>query len=69
MKAYKKRMIKEYWQLRKRIDKLNAKTIRAQNDRKVSDKQYRLLQAQLFSMCAYEGILRQRIEDLGLELS
>ena len=68
MKAYKKRMVKEYWQLRKRIDKLEAKTIRAQGDRKISDKQYRLMQAQLFSMCAYEGILRQRIEDLHIKV-
>lgn len=68
MKKYKKRMVREYWQLRKRIDKLEAKTVRAQGDRKVSDRQYRLMQAQLFSMCAYEGILRQRIEDLGIKV-
>lgn len=60
LKKYQKRMIKEYNQLRKRIDKLD-KFLDKHSD-KLEDEMYRLMRAQYFAMCAYEGTLRIRID-------
>ena len=59
MKKYQKRMIKEYNELRKKIDKLD-KYIGDHGD-KLDDEMYRLMRTQYFAMCAYEGALRLRI--------
>ena len=58
MKKHQRRMIKEYNQLRKRIDKLD-KYLDEKGPR--DDELFRLMRAQYFAMCAYEGILRLRI--------
>lgn len=59
MKKYQKRMIKEYNELRKRIDKLD-KYLDEHGD-ELSDEMFRLMRTQYFAMCAYEGALRLRI--------
>lgn len=59
LKKHQRRMIKEYNQLRNRIDKLD-KFLDEHGD-KVDDEMFRLMRAQYFAMCAYEGTLRLRI--------
>ena len=59
LKKYQRRMIKEYNQLRKRIDKLD-KYLDEHGD-KLGDEMFRLMRAHYFAMCAYEGTLRLRI--------
>lgn len=68
MKKHEKRMVKEYWQLRKRIDKLESKIDKSVYDTEISDSQYRLLRSQFYIMCAYEGVLRERIVSSGIRL-
>lgn len=64
MKKYQKRMVKEYKDLLKKIDKLDRYL--SKNILSVED--YRLMRAQYFCMCAYEGLLRERIERLDVKL-
>ena len=59
MKKYQKRMIKEYNELRKKIDKLD-KFLDEHGD-ELDDEMFRLMRTQYFAMCAYEGALRLRI--------
>ena len=69
MKAFKKRMVKEYFELIERINKLGFAIEKYKYDtKKISDDHYRLMVAQHHAMCAYEGILRARIEDLGIKI-
>ena len=68
MEGWKERMIDEYKELCNRIKKLDD-FIQANEERDesiVSDEQYRLMMIQYYAMCAYEGALRARIEDIGV---
>ena len=68
MKAFKRRMVKEYFNLVKRINKLSFTIEKYKYDtKKIDDNHYRLMVAQYHAMCAYEGILRARLEDLGIK--
>lgn len=68
MDDFKTRMVDEYKQLLERIDKLDKAVDWAADTDEVSDSHYRLMRVQYFAMCAYEGALRARIDDLGLEV-
>lgn len=67
-KKQKKRLAKEYKELLKKIYKLDKFLDRHVNDAGVSNNSYRLLRIQYFAMCAYEGALRARIEELEIEI-
>ena len=60
LKKHQRRMIKEYNQLRRRIDKLD-KYLDEHGD-KLDGEMFRLMRVQYFAMCAYEGALRLRID-------
>lgn len=70
MDDFKTRMKEEYGELLGRIEALDAFIVA--NERRdgsdVSDEHYRMMQTQLHAMCAYEGALRMRIDDLGIAL-
>ena len=70
MEPYKERMVDEYKNLRDKIDKLN-KWIEEEEyvvEGSVSDYHYRLMMIQYHAMCSYEGALRFRLIDLGIEV-
>lgn len=67
-KKQKKRLAKEYLDLCKKINKLDKFLDRAAYDTGVSNENYRLLRIQYFAMCSYEGALRMRMNNLGIEL-
>ena len=64
MKKQMKRIRKDYKRVLKRIDKLD----RALDKDVLPVEDYRLMRAEYFALCAYEGLLRHRIETLGIEL-
>ena len=70
MSDFKTRMKEEYDELLGRIDALDAFIVanESREGSDVSDEHYRTMQTQLHAMCAYEGALRMRIEDLGIAL-
>ena len=58
------RIRKQYKNILKRIKKLDK-----QLDKDVLPvEDYRLMRAEYFTLCAYEGLLRHRIEVLGIKL-
>jgi len=63
----KTRLQEEYRELRGRIDRLEVFVDDAALDNAMTETHYRLLRIQQFAMCAYEGALRLRMEDLGIE--
>ena len=63
-KKQMKRIRKDYKHVLKRIDKLDKRL-----DKDVLPvEDYRLMRAEYFALCAYEGLLRHRIEVLGIKL-
>jgi hypothetical protein len=69
MKAYKKRMVKEYFDLVERIEKLGFAIEKYTYDtKKIDYNHYRLMVAQHYAMRVYGWILRARLEDLGVKV-
>ena len=69
METYEKRMVDEYKELCDKIEKLNVFITENENDDSVvSNEHYRMMMVQYYAMCAYEGALRMRIEDLGINI-
>ena len=70
MDDFKTRMKEEYDELLGRIEALDSFIVanERREDSNISDEHYRMLQTQYHAMCAYEGALRMRIEDLGIAL-
>ena len=59
-----KRIRKDYKHVLRRIEKLDKQL--KKDVLPVED--YRLMRAEYFALCAYEGLLRHRIEVLGIQL-
>ena len=70
MEDFEIRTVDEYKQLCERIEKLDGFIVanEGRDGGEVSDEHYRMMQTQYHAMCAYEGALRMRIEDLGLKV-
>ena len=63
-KKQMKRIRKDYKHVLKRIKKLDKRL-----DKDVLPvEDYRLMRAEYFALCSYEGLLRHRIEVLGIKL-
>lgn len=67
-KKRKQRLVKEYKNLLKKIYKLDKFLDKHAFDTGVSNNSYRMMRVQYFGMCVYEGALRARIEELGIEI-
>ena len=61
-------LIKEYYELDKRINDMDKYRDTFIRDINISNKHYRMVQTQYFAMLAYEQVLRMRIESFGYEV-
>lgn len=68
MEEFKERLIKEQKDLLEKVNKLSDFVCNSGKFSELDDKQQRLLQIQLGCMISYEGVLRLRMEDLGIKV-